>query len=284
MRKHLKQLANNLTIVALSTFFIISSVNAKEIPITQEAELTIPVGEFSVIEFPFKITSKNITSFMTSMQTSEESNIVVEDKVLEAPIINKDITVKEEQPQQTQQKPKKIAKSTDDGISIVQNINSFTLFPKKTGVIKLVVWGYDHPILLSIKAVAKEGSSLYKFILPQSKSTEIAGIEQNTHEQVINTLMVHLFNQTSPKGYKNSSRNESYTSNGFKLDLNRELLGNNYIAQEWLMTNSNNKEVTIHEESFYQKGIYAVALEADTIKNKESIRVFIVRQSSKERE
>ncbi len=267
----LKPLVSKLVIFIL----FITSLSAKDIPITQEMELMIPVGQFSVVEFPFKITSKNITSFMGAIEKSD-GNIVREDKILEEPIVKKDIkenTGKEKNPK----------KSKEEDISIVQNVNSFTFFPKKAGAMKLVIWGYDHPILLSIKAVAKDGFSSYRLITPLSKSSDVMQIEQNTHEQVINTLMVHLFNQTQPKGYKNSTRDENYKSNGFELKLNREMLGKSYLAQEWLLTNTNEKEAIIHEESFYQKGIYAVAVESDKVGHKENVRVFIIRQTSKER-
>ncbi|MBW6487564.1 type-F conjugative transfer system secretin TraK [Sulfurimonas sp.] len=260
-----------LKLLASRKFFILFIpifVMGKELPITQEVEIVVPVGEFSVIEFPFKISAKNITSFMVKQkvvegkESNQEKKEAVSDLLAEK---NKQGPVQKEMPMKTK------------NISIIQNVNSFTFFPKQEGVMKMVVWGYDHPILLTIKADKKNGFGHYQFILPQSKSEFAAKTEQGSHEETINMLMVHLFNQTLPKGYKSSSKDVSFESNGFLIRSNRELIGKKYLAEEWILTNKDNDDTIIHEESFYEKGIFAISLEDNFIKNSESIRVFVVR-------
>jgi len=93
--------------------------------------------------------------------------------------------------------------------------------------------------------------------------------------------MVHLFNQTLPKGYKSNSSDEMLESNGYTFRLNRRLIGKKYMGEEWILTNHSGEKGDIHEESFYQKGVYAVSLEDDDIDVNQSVRVFIVRGTDK---
>jgi len=268
MLVRLKQLVSSIFILV----FISTLLGAKEIPITQEVSLTIPVGSFSVIEFPFKITSKNITSFLLDKP-------IVTDKKTKEDIFEKPIQEKKK----TNSKKKKVKNKKLKYMTIKQNINSFTFFPKKEGVLKIVIWGYDHPILLTIEVKRTEGHSSYQFVVPHSKSKEIFKTEQGSHEKIINMIMVNLFNQTLPRGYKNDSRDYVFNSNGFRLRLNREVIGRRYIGQEWILTNTSNQKSLVHEESFYQKDIYGVSLETSNLKMNESIRVFIVRKGSEKR-
>lgn len=268
---HLKQHVNKK--IALATIVLLFStiVSAKKIPLTQEAEIVIPVGQFSVIEFPFKISAKNLTSFMTDIVITKEKEIETKEDDLNSDLLNGG---KKEAAKPVATKK---TKGSSKDISIVQNVNSFTFFPKKEGVLKMVVWGYDHPILLTIKAGQKNGFAHYQFILPQSKSDLVAKTEQGSHEELVNMLMVHLFNQTLPKGYKSNSKDVSHKSSGFEVRLNREISGKKYLGQEWILTNQSNDVQKIHEESFYENGVYGVSLENNSISLNESVRVFIVR-------
>ena len=67
------------------------------------------------------------------------------------------------------------------------------------------------------------------------------------------------------------------------MRLNRSLIGKRYLAQEWVLTNHTNTDSVIHEESFYQAGVFGVSLEVDKIKPEESIRVFIIKSASEKR-
>lgn len=276
---HSKQPASKIIVAITLSLTLAINIIAKEIPITQEAELIVPVGEFSVVEFPFKISSKNITSFMTEKKIiKEEEN----SKAINDDLLAKNEPLKEATAPASTPSPKKNKENELKDISIVQNINSFTFFPKKAGILKIVVWGYDTPILLTIKAEVKNGFGHYQFILPQSKSDLVAKTEQGSHEEVVNMIMTNLFNQTLPKGYKSSSKDAIFKSDGFEIRLNRELYGKKYIGQEWILKNEKNESSNIHEETFYEKGVYGVSLETNFIKNGESIRVFIVRAANSE--
>lgn len=268
MSVHLKLLVSSL-LLTIAT----GVLNAKEIPITQEVELSIPLGKFSVVEFPFKISSKNITSFLLEKPINKESG---ENSDVENNIINEPVGPKDGNSAASPAKPKPKEKY----ISISQNVNSFTFFARKVGVLKMVIWGYEHPILLTIKVDKNDGFSSYQFILPQSESKEAVITEQGSHEKVVNEVMVHLFNQTLPKGYKSDSSDENFESNGFGLRLNRKVIGKKYLGQEWILTNNSKERAVIHEESFYQKGVYGVSMETDAVNPTESIRVFIVRSAS----
>ncbi|MFA6195374.1 MAG: type-F conjugative transfer system secretin TraK [Sulfurimonas sp.] len=270
----LKPLVSSLLLLISFT----SVATAKEIPITQEVEISIPLGKFAVVEFPFKIESKNITSFLTDKAVNKNE---MEDSDVENSIIDKPIApIGENGNEASKAKPTVKPKPKSQYISITQNINSFTFFARKVGVLKMVVWGYDHPILLTIKVEKNDGTSLYQFVLPHSDSKEVVITEQGSHEKVINEIMVNLFNQTVPKGYKSNSNDENFESNGFSLRLNRQVVGKKYLGEEWIFTNNSKEQAIIHEESFYQKGIYGVSLETDSVKPTESVRIFIVRNAS----
>jgi len=272
---------NRLKLLVSSTLLVLvtQNISAKEIPITEEVEIAITVGKFSVVEFPFKITSKNVTSFLLANVPSNKTDKEHE-KSLQDQLMDEAHKTKMKKGKRNLKKPRK---RKSKYISIIKNVNSLTFFPKKEGVVKMVVWGYSHPILLSVKAVRKDGFGLYQFTIPQSLSKDVILTEQGGHEKVINKLMIHLFNQTLPKGYKSRSEDAIYESNGFSFRLNREVVGKKYLGQEWILTNNTELESNIHEESFYQKGIYGISLEADRLKPKESCRVFIVRTGSKKR-
>ena len=279
MLSHLKLLVSSLLVVTIA-----SSLFAKEMPITQEVELSIPLGEFSVIEFPFKITSKNITSFLPIKKIITKVKKVGKEKVnLDDDLVRKPIPKKVKKVDSSKLKKTINQRKKSKYISITQNINSLTFFTRKEGIIKMVIWGYDHPILLTLRVSRKDGFGLYKFILPQSKNKDAIDMEQSSHEKVINKLMVHLFNQTLPNGYKSISKDINFISNGFAMRLNRKLIGKRYTAEEWILTNHTDVDSEIHEESFYQSGVYGVSLEVDSLKQEESTRVFIVRVASSER-
>lgn len=270
---HLKQHVNKRLII-LSAFSLFAvAVSAKQIPITQEAEIVVPVGQFSVVEFPFEISGKNITTFMTKIKVIKEKKVDSVDN-LNDDLLNSGANTTESKKKTVESKGKGLK-----NISIVQNVNSFTFFPKKEGVLKMVVWGYDHPILLTIKAESKNGFGLYQFVQPLSKSSIVAETEQGSHEELVNMLMVHLFNQTLPKGYKSSSKDVFHSSNGFEIRLNREVFGKKYLGQEWILTNVSNANQKLHEESFYENGVYGVSLEDNKVDKSESVRVFIVRSN-----
>jgi hypothetical protein len=259
---------------------------AKEIPITQEVEITIPLGEFAVVEFPFKVESKNITSFLVDkpivVASDEDSDIDVNNEILNKSIEPKeaDTSLAAPPPTKSKAQSKPQAKPQSKHISVTQNLNGFTFFPKKIGVLKMVVWGYKHPVLLTIRVSKEDGFSSYQFILPHSDSKEVVTTEQGAHEKIVNDIMVHLFNQTLPKGYKSISDDQNFKSNEYGLRLNRQLLGKKYMGEEWIFTNDSQEKAVVHEESFYQKGIYGVSLESDSANQGESIRVFIVRSAS----
>lgn len=267
----LKQLVNSVIIVGLS----LTILSAKEIPITQEVELTVPLGKFSVVEFPFKIEAKNIASFLITKELGKDYKKSTLDNIMD-----KEIDIPNPNPSKRNIKPKK---KKSKNISIKQNTNGFTFFAKKTGVLKMVVWGYKHPILLTIKVSKKNGFRLYQFVLPQSDSELVRKTEEGNHEKNVNYIMVNLFNQTLPRGYKSNSKDVTYQTKSFSLRLNRQIVGRKYLGQEWILTSKLQEKTFIHEESFYQKGIYGVSLEADSVDKNESIRVFIVRANSKKK-
>jgi len=269
MSIYLKQLVSSFVLIGL----FLTTLSAKEIPITQEVEITIPLGKFSVVEFPFKITSRNVTSFLVAKELNKKK-----DKSTLDTLINKDVELSSPSAKKRKHKKKK-----SKSISIKQNINGFTFFAKKEGVLKMVVWGYKHPILLTLKVSKKGGYGLYQFIVPQSESEQARITEEGSHEKIVNNIMVNLFNQTLPKGYKSNSKDITYKTDNFILRLNRQVVGRKYVGQEWILSSKLKEKTFIHEESFYQKGIYGVSLETDWVDTNESIRVFIVRASSEKK-
>jgi hypothetical protein len=244
--------------------------NVRKVPIMESIELTVPIGEFSVIDFPFKIEALSSTSFMRDLNRA-------------SPPIKSTVQIKQEATQQGRQTGSPITKTetlpTQDSISINRGVNALTFFPREFGRVEILVWGGDHPIMIFV-VVDKIGEKYYSFFDPRAKDKSIDTFEALPHDRVISDLLKHLYKGTAPGGYQYKEvKGEHIPLNGFEATIGKILVGNRYQAEEWYLKNTTTSNLRIDPSLFYTSGIYSITPERDYLKGGEASRLFVIRQS-----
>jgi hypothetical protein len=244
------------------------------VPILESIELTIPIGEFSVIDFPFKIEGISSTSFMRDLnRTSKEVKSSVQN-VSEV-----------KQPAQGNKTGSPTTKSetlpAQDSISINRGANTLTFFPREFGKLELLVWGGDHPIMIFV-VVEKIGEKYYSFYDPKADEKSLNAYESLPHDRIMSELNKHLYNDTAPGGYKYKEvKGEPIALNSFEASVGKILVGNRYQAEEWYLKNVTTKNLRIDPTLFYTEGIYSITPERDYLKGGEATRLFVIRQAER---
>lgn len=146
------------------------------------------------------------------------------------------------------------------------------------GSTEIIVYGYEHPIVMKLK-FEDNGDKYLKFTKPRSSNQDVIELESNPHEEIITTLITALFNEKSPAGYSVVTKKVTGKAAGLGWDLVVEYQGNHYNAQTYKITNSTRSTVELYEEMFVSEGdsVFAVSIEAPKLKPQEATRVFIVR-------
>ena len=247
--------------ISLFLAILVNSLVAVEIPITQVMNFDVSFGKFNIIEFPFKIKSIDKATFIPrSLLVKQKKNGQITD-------ITED--------------GDSISDVAEDAVVITRGTNTLTMFPKRYGVLRLVVWGYKFPVMIEVKTVKNDYPKFYRLKDYKVDKKAALNFESTSHEKVITKLIKYLFNKETPKGFQNRSKDLTYTSQGLKVLYNRALLGQGYLGDEWIVENITDGEITLYEEMFYKDGIYAVSIENDKLKPGEKCRVFVVRNASK---
>jgi hypothetical protein len=232
---------------------------AVDVPLTQVINIEISFGKFNVLELPFKIKSIDKASFIPHkllVQKKSDGEVT-------------DLTSSGES----------ISDISSNAMIIKRGENTITLFPKRYGVLRTVIWGYKYPVMMEIKVVKSKYPKYFKFTGQNTNKKDSLKFESTSHEKVITKLMKYLFNRKTPKGYDSVSKNTIYHSNGMKILYVKALVGHGYVADEWIVKNVTNETITLYEEMFYKDGIYAISLENDTIAPGEKCRMFIVKKA-----
>jgi hypothetical protein len=234
-----------------------------EVPLTQVLNVDISFGKFNVLELPFKIKSIDKASFIPNklLVTTNDSGQTT------------DLTSGGES----------IADISANAIVVKRGANTLTLFPKKYGRLRMVVWGFKFPVMLEVKVVQGKYPKYYKFTDYTVSKKSAVNFESTSHEKVITKLMKYLFNRKTPKGFENVSKDLMYESNGLKLLYARALVGSRYVGDEWIIQNLTNNTISLYEEMFYKDGVYAISLENDYLKPGEKCRMFVVKKLQEER-
>jgi len=273
--------------VVLIFALLIPPLFAKELPISKVWELEFPSNEFIVLDFPFAIQSVKSTPFQYKklIGASEDSGVLglslppigSESTSLPPPSANPTLA-----PSQTPQKQQgQQGQATMSPILVEQGDNTLQVFAKKEGELEFVIWGHEeYPVML--KAVFKkktEGASdkFIKFIDVQKKKNDTP-FDKGSHEQVIARLTVALYNHKTPKGYTKESTEQLWAyPDGIQLRLVYQLSGSKYTGEFWEAENLREEKIALHEESFYQQGVYSVCLPQETIEAKGKTQILIVR-------
>lgn len=246
--------------ISLFLAILVNSLIAVEIPVTQVMNLDVSFGKFNIIEFPFKIKSIDKATFIPQkLLVRQESNGEITD-------ITKD--------------GDSISDVAEDAVVITRGANTLTMFPKRYGALRMVVWGYKFPVMLEVKTTKSEYPKFYKLKDYKIDKKDAVTFENTSHEKVITKMMKYLFNKQTPKGFENRAKDLMYMSQGLKVIYTRAIVGQGYLGDEWIVENTTNKDITLYEEMFYRDGIYAVSIENDKLSPGEKCRVFIIRRGN----
>jgi len=295
--------------ISLTLLLSISSCFAKDVFIQKSATVSIPVAEYSIIDFPFKIQEIQMNSF--TYKKEKNKNI-------------KQNTI-EHKPVSTLQKfnAKKIQtkKKSRNPLGITRGINTLTLKPPKKGFTELVIWGNkEFPIILNINVVdKKDGDKYLKFIPLPKDDKKLKNFESLPHEKIIERITQSLYDvrlHPNPIGYEEVVRKEIYDvvvydsykqpAGLLRISLAREIIGNKYIGQVWnvdliddpdltqktyvkdfcddttletikQIKLPDNYNVTLYEQMFDTIGVYSVSIEKYQVSKFKGTRVMIVR-------
>ena len=247
-----------------------SPLPAVEVPLQEAMTVYIPLGEWSVIDFPFEIKGIMQTSFMYETPDTNGKGSAPKrydappppgsGKIaLKAPLGNGTIAGTEPLQEDSGQTP----------IHISKGVNLLSFFPRFDGSMELVVMGHKgYPIMLRLVVDGKQGEKLYTFFDPRLRQKEtVERFESDDHEKVISRLVTHLYHNTTPYGYTSVNKKMEYRYEGLEYRLVRQIVGKRYIGEEWLITNPAGAQKTfyLYNQLFLQEGIYSATLVADTL-------------------
>lgn len=264
----------------LVILFFSTSLYSIEIPINVSMHIQAQIGEFTIIEFPFKLKGVQSATFTPKYKIVKVKETTILDTV------KNDVIKKTTVDPITGQEKEIVTKTsgTKGYITIKKGANTLTFYPKKYGILKLVVWGYNHPINLKIE-VSKEGiSSYYEVIDYSTKKNESVKFESVPHEEVIVKLIRHLYNHKTPSGYTASNGKHVFSDQNISFVQNVELVGDLYTADEYTVTNNRSEPTVLYEELFSSIGVYGVGIEEPELGIGESTRLFIVHSNDTDSE
>ena len=102
-----------------------------------------------------------------------------------------------------------------------------------------------------------------------------------SHEKVLSMLWKYGFNNMTPPGYRSVSANKRYTKKGLTFTLKKQLVGDKYREDIYVVKNTSKGELHLYEEMFYVDGIFGIAFENNDLKKGESTRMFVIKSAGK---
>lgn len=263
------------------------ALSAKDIPISSSMTITIPVGEFSVLEFPFELKGEpQFSSFkyeelvnkrdeaqqeveeQVTLPTSKPSNPGTDKQESTKNNAKKDV-VKTKQNNADKSKP----------LDVKFGNNSVQIFSKIEGSVELIVWGYKHPIMIHVIASENANASdkYYSFIDSKKDAKKAVSFESFPHEKVITRLIYGMYNNKKPIGYKKKSSEYMSAYDDMKFVAEYELIGENYLARSgYLINEGSNKKIDQSKILMEDKNIYALTVLSDFLKTNTKTRAYII--------
>ncbi|RLA77443.1 MAG: hypothetical protein DRG78_17460 [Epsilonproteobacteria bacterium] len=301
MVHHYKQIVSKiLCLIVLS----VVSVEAKEVPIMKTVTVNIPVKEYSILDFPFKVKDVQTKSF------TYRAKVIHKVKKSELKNIKKQGISLSRKKMDPKKSTKKAIKS-NDVLGFERGVNVLTFKPKYTGFAEMIIWGYDgFPIILKVNVVEPNKADKYiKFIELIENKKNIIQFESSSHEKIIEKITQHLYDESyksKPSGYESIVRKDIYDVEVLnnkkevvaivRNTLIREIIGRDYLGQVWnvnlvgfkkeiLLGMMEKKfvvdeklELNLYEEMFDEDGIFSVSLETYKITKDHGTRVMVVRR------
>lgn len=256
-----------LKILVLLVFSIIG-LEAKIIPIQQKLEFVVPSKKSIIFEFPFKIDVK-ATPFYTKEEPEEKKD---ESAIIVKPNINGEATIINDKTK----KPEKV-----QNFNLKTGDNIIEIFAKKAGNTEIVVWGYDYPIMINLivdDSLDENTERYFRFQDYKIDEKKAISYETNSHEKLLEKLLVGLYKDIAPGGFAIEIKPVSYNEKGLEHKLQKRFIGYNYIGEIWEVKNTENEPFTLYEEMYANEKIFLVSLESDVLEKDEVTRIFIIRE------
>lgn len=272
---------------------------AKEVPIENRMEVFIPVGEWSVFEFPFKMTEE--TKYFKKIEKKKvlkklPNTIDNDEQKVQTPTLKSSNTTNQKLIDEALKKanndnngknPEKQKSGLSSSFEKSSSDNIVKIFPKVTGETEMIVWGYEYPIMIKINVVDPSNNvnttKYLKFLDYEIDKREAVQFEVGYHEKTIEKLLYHMWNEDTPKGYKLQVYNTTYKDNkDLEFEHIKSYVGYNYVGQVWGISNTSKETITLYEEMFANESIYLIAFDGNVKKGdrvllpNESIKMFIV--------
>jgi len=260
-----------LSVIAL----VAVSASAAILPISPTTKITIKVGEFSTITFPFDIKHIEKSPFIASTNPRIVSGVSGDAVIDSEALLNA-----ESLPQPI--KKDAILGKKEHSIYMTSSKRTISVYPNRLGSTELIVYGYKFPIHIKLLVREDAGAGHFDFKDYETEDKHKAkSFEMVPHEKVISKLIKYAFNDMVPPGYDAENMNKSYKKVGIQFKLIKKLKGDGYEVRTWIVKNQNKDTVNLYAEMFYTEGIYAIAFENDELKRGESTRMFIVQASNR---
>ena len=266
-----------LVLIVSVSLFAINFASAKELPIEENIKIIIPPKKTILFEFPFEIKVNKKPFYSVKVKKRKKVNL---EKVIDRPNLN-DINSSLNPKSNISTSNGLSARKKGSSFSVKNSKNIIELFSKKEGKTELIVFGYKHPIIINIEVAKNETAAeidrYYKFKDLTKKKENAIKFESEPHERNLRRILVALYKDEPPKGYKVEYASLSKKKNGLIEKLEKRIIGYNYIGEVWSVQNIEEGIVHLYEESYLNESIYLVSLEADTLENGEITRMFIIR-------
>ncbi|MGE4456731.1 MAG: type-F conjugative transfer system secretin TraK [Arcobacteraceae bacterium] len=279
-------------IVLISTLMF-----AKEMPLQQKLEIKIPVGQWAVLEFPFKIEDTTFTPFVGKVMKEDDDESTAYGNVARENTIQQPVSIPsmngagQQIPATTSNtvnvngtnlkvKKNQVSKNSGKSIEVAKSENIIKILPKREGSFEAIIWGYKTPVFIKITVLKedKEGVSLQyvKFMDYEIDSKKALNFETDVHYKVLEKLLTSMYLGNPPKGYTVDLTTKKYENKFMSAQLKSTYIGYNYKGEEWHITNLDKTRINLYEEMFVQPKVFLISIEADTLKPEETTRVWII--------
>ena len=274
---------------------LVATLGAREIPIRKNVTLEVSLKEFSVINFPFKVTKiqLGVFTYQERKDSKPQKNKAIENSGAKKISLSKKTN--------TKATPTGV---TNKNILNIKKIDKIiTVRPDSIGEVEAIVWGNrDYPMVVKIKVVEVADQDI-TFVHVVDERKLVTKFESGAHERVIELLMRSLFNEDvnpRPRGYESIVRKEVYDvgiedNDGFvytrvQVALTKEFVGKKYVGQVWNVNmvpefDSDGETISMPDdfrlqlfyEMFDSEGVYSISLETYEIDKKHGTRLMLVR-------
>lgn len=251
------------------------SLFAIDVPINHSVELDAKIGDYTIIKMPFEIKGLNSATFSLKYKEDREGDSTI--LSMASGDTKKEVII--DQKTGKQREVRKKVNKNKKYISIKRGHDTITLFPKKYGMLRLIVWGYKYPIVLKVRVSEEGGQPYYSFVDYEVDKKKAKTFESVPHEAVVKKLVLYMSNNKVPDGYELRGGDNKFALHGLEFSQTRELVGNLYTGDVYVVKSDLDKPIALYEEMFYSEGIYAVAVGSDELKPGEKTRLYLVRKT-----